>query len=308
MSQLASFFVHAAALIPTLAALAALCHSPLAVAQPAPAPVQEVDIGEVLRRGDHVEHVDGYGADDAVGAVFAKPNADAAKWFVSLVKLPGCIPCERLLDAWSQEEKLLAFADPKSPAKSWAHFNSYDLKDPTQAFRFEKLRITVVPTILVQPPRDGSWGDPGTIVAQIQYGGDPKALAGQLSDAIRRYCVAYRKARHDAPQIRQQQGTDVPRGDRSPPWVTPDARNPNCPDGRCPIDFDRFDRPNTDPTVPPPTTPWAALAGYACAGFTLLFFGAVGVLLLVMFLRRQSTPAPTQFSPAQIAALKAALK
>lgn len=82
---------------------------------------------------------------------------------------------------------LLALANPSDPKQSWSHFNVYDREDQSQAFRFQKIQVTRFPTILVQPPRTGKYGEPETLVFQKVYGGEPSVLAKEIVEAIRNY-------------------------------------------------------------------------------------------------------------------------
>ena len=127
----------------------------------------EVDRAEVMRRGDLVQVVgDGARASgvDAFAAAMGPPASDADKWFISVVSMKQCAGCEKLKKDWSANHWLLALANPADPKQSWAHYNVFDKDDDSQAFRFEALKITAYPTILVQPPRSKRFGDPSVVV------------------------------------------------------------------------------------------------------------------------------------------------
>ncbi|MGD9128688.1 MAG: hypothetical protein PVH19_15030, partial [Planctomycetia bacterium] len=151
-------------------------------------PPAGVDMGEVYRRGNSVEHIDGFQADaDAVFEVMAPPASDADKWFVSVLTTPGCSGCKELLKKWETDDWLLSIADPSHPQKSWAHFSVYDTSDRSQAFRFKAMEVSVFPTVLVQPPRNGKYGSASTVVYQGVYTGDARKLAEAINAAIRLY-------------------------------------------------------------------------------------------------------------------------
>lgn len=213
-------------------------------AVPAQAPPSEVDRAEVLRLGDMVQHVNGLGQADAGAYVDAMgpPANDGDKWFVSVVTMRGCAGCERLKRDWTTSPWLLALANPANPGQSWAHFNVYDKDDQSQAFRFKSLRITVYPTIVVQPPRSGKYGDPATVVFQGTYTGDPQRLARDISNAIRRYLA--RLLAPDAEGGHGQLAAD-------PPWQPVPKADPTQP-GPYPA-FPPFDP--TIPPAPPAPTP-----------------------------------------------------
>ncbi|HEY1068489.1 MAG TPA: hypothetical protein VGE52_20365, partial [Pirellulales bacterium] len=153
----------------------------------------EVDRAEVLRLGNVVQHVDGVRGDphDAFVEAMGPPASDDDKWFISVLTMQGCGPCVRLKSEWGTNQWLLALANPNDPKQSWAHYNVYPREDKSQAFRLEGIKVTAYPTVLVQPPRNGRYGDPKTVVFQGTYGGDPERLARQITDAIRRYVAKF---------------------------------------------------------------------------------------------------------------------
>ncbi len=212
-----------------------------ALAQPV-----EVDQAEVMRMGDLVQHIDGIrsdGADSFVEAM-APPATDADKWHISVLSMQGCPACQKLKADWATNPWLLALANPNDPKQSWSHYNVYMREDRSQAFRFERLKVTAFPTIVVQPPRSGRYGDARTVVFQAAYGGDPERLARDITTAIRRYV-----AKFEASQPPRQAPYRAPEGSIGvdPPWEpTPQVEPPSpvapvFPDGR--------------PLIPPSPTP-----------------------------------------------------
>jgi hypothetical protein len=165
----------------------------------------EVDTAEVLRLGNMVQHVDGIGSDPADSFVEAMgpPASDADKWYISVLSMQGCPACQKLKGDWTTNQWLLALADPSDPKKSWAHYNIYLREDRSQAFRFENIKVTAYPTVLVQPPRNGRYGEPKTVVFQGTYGGDPERLARQITEAIRRYVAKFEAAQPAHAPVRQ---------------------------------------------------------------------------------------------------------
>ncbi len=172
----------------------------------------EVDQAEVLRHGDMVQHIDGLQAGGADDEVLGPPESDADQWFISVVSTKGCAGCERLKQAWRSDPNLLALANPDNPKTSWAHYNEYLYEDQSQAFRWQDIRITAFPTVIVQPARSGKYGDPRTVVFQDVYRGDPKQLAGAISNAIRRYVATLDTApTHPGPRAADNASV-------APPW------------------------------------------------------------------------------------------
>ena len=240
----------------------------------------QVDEAEVLRMGDVVQHVDGLkraGPDDDFVEVMGPPENDSDKWFISVITSRNCAACERLKADWAQSPWLLALAVPDDPKESWAHFNVYQREDGSQAWRFENIRVTEFPTIVVQPPRNGRYGDPSTVVFQGTYGGDPRQLAQDISRAIRLYLKKTR-----AVQGHFGQGDDDNIG-IDPPW-SPPSRD----DGRFPLRPDRDRRP----LIPPIPVehefklPWQAIIKLLTAGFSIPAVIAV-VVWLIYFIRER---------------------
>lgn len=156
---------------------------------------QEVDQSAVLRLGEFVQHVDGtQGLQDAdhIVAATSPPEDDSHKWFVSVITSEACTPCEILKNEWRTSPYLQSIANPDDAKKSWAHFNSYKAEDQSQAFRFEKIKITGYPTVIVQPPRNGKYGEPSTVVFQRAgyVAGGAEDLAKQIMDALKQYITA----------------------------------------------------------------------------------------------------------------------
>ena len=142
----------------------------------------QVDQAEVMRLGDMVQHVGYVQSDegaDAFVAAMSPPESDADKWFISVITMQGCGACEKLKHDWATNEWLLSLANPANPKKSWAHYRVYDKDDLSQAFRWKNVKITAYPTIIVQPPRSGQFGNPATVVYQGVYQGDPEKLAAR---------------------------------------------------------------------------------------------------------------------------------
>jgi hypothetical protein len=159
----------------------------------------EVDAREVIRRGDMVEHItDEFAAADPVAEAFGQvsslPDNDADKWFVYVISRKNCPACETLKTQWASDKWLRAYAVPETPKESWAHFTWYDYNDPLQNWRWTKspsnpnaVTIAAFPTIIVQPPRSGIYGNPSTVVFQYVYEGDPKTFSEKVNAAIKRY-------------------------------------------------------------------------------------------------------------------------
>jgi hypothetical protein len=182
-------------------------------------PTPEVDTSEVLRRGDDVAIV-GEGPrnqeTEALRLALAPPADDNHKWSLTLVSLKGCVPCERLKADFRKAPELLAFIAAPEESKAWAHWNEY-LADDTlqQKLRLKAYKFAGYPTLILQPPRNGMWGDPATVVFQhAGYAGDPKLLADKLRKALQAYVAVmesrgYPKRASDK-QAQQASPSDAP--------------------------------------------------------------------------------------------------
>lgn len=234
----------------------------------------QVDQAEVMRLGDTVQHVgnhtQGEAYADAFVAAMSPPESDADKWFISVLSMQRCAACERLKREWATNEWLLALGNPADPDNSWAHYTVYDKDDESQAYRFENIEVTAYPTILVQPPRSGRYGDASTVVYQGVYQGDPERLARAISSAIRRY-IARLQSLPGLTQVGQAVAVQS-----DPPWQPVPIDDPLRPQPT-PI-FPIF-----DPTIPPATPepepdpapvavapfPWSAVFTLVAAGFSV---------------------------------------
>lgn len=150
----------------------------------------EVDTAAVIRRGDHVEHVNGIQSevDAAWGEATAPPADDSHKWFITVLTQKGCAPCAQLKADWQTSQHLKAFAIPGDQKNSWAHINFYNSQDETHNWWHKNLKITAYPTIIIQPPRTKQYGEPATVVFQkTGYNGKPEELAAKMSAGLKTY-------------------------------------------------------------------------------------------------------------------------
>lgn len=159
---------------------------------------QQVQVAEVLRRGDTVT-LCGEGPRDggavAYAAAMAPPQKDCHLWNVSLWTAPNCQACEHLKSDFRKAPELLAFVAPPAPnALPWAHYTEYSSADATQTDRRLKYKVSAFPTLVIQPPRNGMWGDPGLIVAyEVGYSGDAKALSKTIQAKVRYFAEVQAK-------------------------------------------------------------------------------------------------------------------
>ena len=140
-----------------------------------------------------VERVDGLqDANDPVSAIAAAmqpPADDSHKWHFTLVTMRNCQWCEQLRRDFETDPKLKAWVDTKDYAKSWAHWQIVQIEDQSQAWRWKDFRPTAFPALIVQPPVNGSWGDPHTIVFAQQGYLKPADLDAAIRKAIQLYAA-----------------------------------------------------------------------------------------------------------------------
>lgn len=265
----------------------ALCVASFAHAQPR----NQVHEDEVRRWGNSEQHVDGHieaGA-TAMAEAMGPPASDADKWFVSVIGAKGCQACAALKQAWRSDPWLLAYARPDDPKGSWAHFNEYLREDQSQAFRWGEIQVTAFPTVIVQPPRSGKFGDSRTVVFQDVYRGDPAQLADSMREAIQRYV----RVLYDG-GLQQRQPFDV----QGPcPWDPP----PKTPPTPSPAPYGPYG-PNVPVQIPPPHSVMPSLVSFAgvVRGLVYLVLALFVVGLLAGLVaagwfaaRRLSSPATT---------------
>jgi hypothetical protein len=166
-------------------------------AQPPP-PSEERNVpwkaqAEILRRGAMVERVRGFQdpADPlaAIADAMQPPPDDSHKWLFTLVVTKNCRWCEQMRSDFASHPKLKAWVDTADYRKSWAHWQVVQIEDASQAWRFEFFKPTQFPTLIVQPPVNGSWGDPHTIVFAHQGYLPPDTLDGKIRAAIQAYAA-----------------------------------------------------------------------------------------------------------------------
>lgn len=243
-------------------AIAILLCTHIVVAQTgnASAPI-EVHAAEALRRGNAVRIV-GEGprgaAEDAIVAATAPPPDDSHMWYVTIF-LDDSQASKQVRADFAKSQQLLAFVSAPESGKAWAHLNVYDVSDQTQADRIKRYKLRDergalrTPVIVVQPPRNGMWGDPRTVVTQLSgYDGDPAKLAKQITEGVKLF--AAKAAEHGYPKVivshyHSNQGARQEVTDRNaaPPFSAPAPVNPFAPQ---PQPFNPSPWPDGNPNIP----------------------------------------------------------
>lgn len=239
---------------------------------------------EIARRGALVENIAGIQSPDdaasAIAAAMQPPADDSHKWHLTLVVTRSCQWCERARRDFETDEKLRAWVDAKDYTKSWAHWQIVQIEDKSQEWRWKDFRPTAFPALILQPPANGSWGDPHTIVFARQGYLAPATLDAALRQAIQAY-ASKAFPRHLAwTNAGGHQQASGERGQRQPAGVNPPAPAP-APLAPLPVE------PNPSyPSIPPqgPTTEsslailLAALLGKLIAGPVIANFLLLAIL------------------------------
>lgn len=164
----------------------------------------EVDVAEVLRRGDHVTRA-GRGPmgseDRTISDAASPPPDDSHKWFVSIVVEKDSRESDALLYDLKHSPHLRAWANVEEAKDSWSHVTIYVKGDESQDWRWKNLRITRYPAMILQPPAklldeskpdSWAWGDPKTVVWQWDgYDATQPERAKLRADALRKVVLAY---------------------------------------------------------------------------------------------------------------------
>lgn len=165
--------------------------------QPLFAQMPEVDANEVARLGNMVQSIDKFGkssteVDDLYVLAMSTPENDNDRWYVTLIIKNGCVHCKKLLTDFEKLPLAALINETKGPDgktyKPWAHFNVYNVDDGSQSWRIRAYRIYEYPTIVIQPPRSGKYGDPRNVVwQQSGYDGDANKLMERIQNGVKNY-------------------------------------------------------------------------------------------------------------------------
>ena len=102
-------------------------------------------------------------------------------------------------------------------------------KSLAQDWRWKQIKIEGYPTVLIQPPINGQYGDPATVVfQQTGYDGDAEKLSNRMTVATRRYVdsLAHRRVFRGGTEQAEPSGAGQPAIGVDPPF-TPATPTPN---------------------------------------------------------------------------------
>lgn len=205
--------------------------------------VPEAARREIARRGNMVE-LTGSIRGGLMAAALAPPADDSCKWYVTLVGKPGEADFEymRTMIATNKEEHLLAWIDAADAAHSTTHYHTRSIDDVTQRDWLAGLKPAIdrygLPMVVVQPPRNGQFGKPETIVKGIHG----RHTARELADLLRDGVITYVRTLENPIQIGHQAdertsiGVPPPFNVAPQPPAVPAQQNP-IPHAQVPIDW-----------------------------------------------------------------------
>ncbi len=144
---------------------------------------------EAMRRGNMVQEIGTINAGpvDLIADALAVPEDDSHKWYLTLITMEGCAPCARLKNDFQTNEHLRQWVNINDPKNSYMHFHIVRREDETQRdwLRNIKDKLTSFPIVVIQPPANGQYGKPATIVAMLYgYDGNAERLTQKMRAAI----------------------------------------------------------------------------------------------------------------------------
>jgi hypothetical protein len=199
---------------------------------------------EIARRGYLVQKVSedlGEGEADALAEAFAVPADDSHKFALTILygayrnaqldALKRDLLGSKELEPWVHcKDRGRGSYDVESTVESHLHCRFDQHKSPFIPEHWAGLKVLGYPTLILQPPRNGDWGEPATVINQkTGYEGDPAKLAQWLRASVGKYALAYsRKPEYHAARAnlvhheghRDDRG-DVERDKIPPPFPVP---------------------------------------------------------------------------------------
>jgi hypothetical protein len=177
---------------------------------------------EIAMRGEMIEHVDGQvradAGEDLIGQAAETPPDDSGKWHLTVLTVGNNQACEKLLADLKTAPAFRDWVnlDDHQASHLHVHVLRYDGavgKDWGRKLeKFLGREIREFPTIIVQPPVNGSFGK-HTDVAFLQHGYDGHAerLVADMAKDLGKYCQKVQRvrllARRDG--LRQEGADDV---------------------------------------------------------------------------------------------------
>lgn len=140
---------------------------------------------------------DGLSPAAAAAAVLPSSMDRSDKWFISVISMANCGACERLKHDFAHADNLAALVNVQNNRQSWSHYNVFHRENAAEMQVWKNIRFRMYPTIVIQPPLSGEYGDPCTVVwLKFGYDGDDRQLAEEIRAAITAYVAKLPQQAH----------------------------------------------------------------------------------------------------------------
>lgn len=156
--------------------------------------VPQIAEWEILRRGRMVQETGTIRASqiDYIADALAPPENDAGKWWITVVTKDNDAASEKLKSDFMHSQLLRAWVNTDDAAKSNAHYQVRRYEDGTQKDWLAGVKPEIdkhgLPTIIVQPPKDGTKGDNKNVVFMLHgYNGSDADLMNKMRDGVAYY-------------------------------------------------------------------------------------------------------------------------
>ena len=177
---------------------------------------------EIERRGYLVQKIDGQIGDstaDVLAEALSVPEDDSHKFTLTILygahrntqldRLKEHLFSAKELQPWVRcKDRGKGSYDVASTSESHLHCRFDQHKNPFVPEQWTGIKVVDYPTLLLQPPRNGQWGPPDTVINQrTGYDGHPARLAEWIRASIGKYVLAYsRTPEYHATRMAQKQG------------------------------------------------------------------------------------------------------
>lgn len=148
---------------------------------------------EIQRRGNMAEVIDQHIRNDA-NSLFAQalsvPQDDSHKFFITVLKPMDyrCEPCDLLVEHLKNSQVLRPWVDVNNHENSFMHCNIDFHPDKFRPKKWEGIKVLGYPTIILQPPLNGQFGSPNTVINQkTGYNGKPEELDDWIRKSLEKY-------------------------------------------------------------------------------------------------------------------------
>jgi hypothetical protein len=161
-----------------------------------PRDVPDIAPQEAQRRGSHVEET-GTIRSGLMASAFAPPADYSARWFVTLVYKPTEPKSEALKKTIETDPDVKRWIDAANPNTSYTHYQARSTEDATQADWIKGVEGAIkqygVPLVVVQPPRNGQFGEAKIIVKILGGPMTGKELSAKLTESVKTYVTELQK-------------------------------------------------------------------------------------------------------------------